>query len=232
MKSSERTQQLLGNIARLRRLQQRLPNEHDLAAVRADLERELGETVSRRGAARFLDVSHTALDRWIEGGDMPLVFTPEGRQRVPVGALLELKDRVAAGRVEGHRQLHHLEPVMREDRERAERMRPYRYVSPDNDSIGHGKAELRGLAYHRAIAGRLNRKMVQEAVHRTLRWRGEGRLDRRYAEQWLDLLARPIPEIRQAITEDSQRGRDLRQNSPFAGVLTERERRRILRAAG
>jgi CRISPR/Cas system-associated endoribonuclease Cas2 len=33
--------------------------------------------------------------------------------------------------------------------------------------------------------------------------------------------------VRRIIGEDSQRGRDLRQNSPFAGTLSEAERRRI-----
>jgi hypothetical protein len=41
-------------------------------------------------------------------------------------------------------------------------------------------------------------------------------------------LRRPLAEIREAIAADDQRGRDLRQNSPFAGALSEPERRRIL----
>jgi hypothetical protein len=53
-------------------------------------------------------------------------------------------------------------------------------------------------------------------------------MDDRYADQWEELLRRRLTEIRHAITADDQRGRDLRQNSPFAGVLSEPERRRIL----
>ncbi|MBA2523543.1 MAG: hypothetical protein H0V25_09475 [Solirubrobacterales bacterium] len=232
MKSSERTQWLLRDIARLRRLQQRLRNDLDLSAIRADLERELGETVSRRAAARFLGVSHTALDRWIEPGDLPLVPTPDGRVQVPVGALLELSERVEEGRARGDRQRHHLEPILQEDRERAERMRTYRYVPKDDGSTGHQRAERRSLAYHRAVAGRLTKKRVEDARHRTYRWMQDGRLDPRYGEQWLELLAEPVVVIKQAITEDSQRGRDLRQNSPFAGAISDRERRRLLEAVG
>jgi len=232
MKSSERTQRLLQNIARLRRLQERLRSDPDLAAVRADLESELGETVSRRAAARLLGVSHTALNRWIEHGDLPLVPTLDGHVQVPVGALLELNERVEEGRARGDRRRHHLEPVLQEDRERAERMRTYRYVPKDDGSVGHQRAERRSLAYHRAVAGRLTKKRVEEARHRTFKWLQEGLLDPRYGEQWLELLSESIPVIKEAITEESRRGHDLRQNSPFAGVLSDRERRRLLEAAG
>lgn len=70
--------------------------------------------------------------------------------------------------------------------------------------------------------------MVDEARHLIWQWRDEGRIDPRYAKRWEKVLSRPIPEIRKTIGEDSQRGRDLRQNSPFAGMLSEPERRKIL----
>ena len=38
----------------------------------------------------------------------------------------------------------------------------------------------------------------------------------------------PMGEIRKAIAADDERGRDLRQNSPLAGLLSEPERRKIL----
>lgn len=82
-----RKQQLFEDIARLRRIGRLMPDNEDLAAVRLGLERELGETVSRRLTARLLGVSHTALERWIKRGDVPLVFTPTGRQEIPVTSL-------------------------------------------------------------------------------------------------------------------------------------------------
>lgn len=233
MKRTERTQWLLENVARLRRLQRRLRHDQDLSALRIDLERELGETVSQRAAARFLEVSHTALSRWIDRGDLPLVPTPDQRVQVPVAALLSLRERVEEERAHGDRKRHHLEAVLEEDRERAERMRVCRYVpKEDESSSGHERAERRSLAYHRAVAGRLTGNLVDDARHRALKWIGEGRLDPRYGERWLELLSEPIPVIKEAIVEDSQSGRDLRQNSPFAGALTDRERRRLLEATG
>ena len=70
--------------------------------------------------------------------------------------------------------------------------------------------------------------MVEEALRLVWKWRDQGRIDSRYADQWEELLRMPVAEVRRAISEDSDRGRDLRQNSPFAGMLSEPERRRIL----
>jgi hypothetical protein len=70
----DRKQALFENIVRLRRAGREAPGSRDIASVRAALELELGETVSRRLAARVLGVSHTALDRWIKSGDLPVVY--------------------------------------------------------------------------------------------------------------------------------------------------------------
>jgi hypothetical protein len=69
--------------------------------------------------------------------------------------------------------------------------------------------------------------MVDDARHRLSQWREEGTIDPRYAARWDDVLSRSVAEVRRLIGEDSEAGRDLRQNSPFAGMLSEAERRRI-----
>jgi hypothetical protein len=216
------------NIARLRRAE-RDASSPELAAVRHDLEDSLGGTVSRNLAARLLGVSHTALNNWVSAGDVPVVISERGRKEVPVPVLLDLYERVAEERESGRRKRHLLEPPLVENRGRAKRMRPA--SGPEFEASGedgHRRAELRSLAYHRAIAARLRRPMVDEAARRVRRWREEGRVDRRYATRWLDLLERPVHEIRRVISADDQRGRDLRQSSPFAGLLSEPERRKIL----
>ena len=226
---TERKLGRLEQIARLRRAQHRGARDPDIATVRAELERELGETVSQRLAARFLGVSHTALQRWIKAGDMPLVFSASGREEVPVSSLLDLHERVERGRLRGRRRRHHLEPVLAEGRERADRVRADE-VAPECSSgeDGHSRADRRALAYHRAVAKRLNRKMIDEALHRVWKWRAEGKLNPRYADEWESILRRPVADVREAITSDSAAARDLRQSSPFAGMLSEPERRRIL----
>ncbi|MGH2913796.1 MAG: hypothetical protein ACRDMX_02290 [Solirubrobacteraceae bacterium] len=104
-----------------------------------------------------------------------------------------------------------------------------RRFQQDTERSGHERARARSLAYHRAVARRLRKPMVEEARHVLFRWRAQGRIDERYAERWEQLLSKPLAEIRLALVDDSQEYDDLRQNSPFAGLLSEPERRRIVR---
>jgi hypothetical protein len=227
-KERERT---LENIARLRRVERKSPSP-ELAAVREDLESQLGGTVSRSLSAKLLGVSHTALNNWVEAGGIPAVITKQGRKEVPIPALLELQDEVQRQRKSGRRKLHLLEPIMAEAQIRAERMHPGPLgPSPSRRSDPHRTAELRSLAYHRALAPRLRRPMVDEAQRKLRRWEEEGKIDPRYANAWEKVFALPVAEIRKAIIADDERGRGLRQNSPLAGLLSEPERRKILEQA-
>ncbi|MCP9488845.1 MAG: hypothetical protein MSC31_03110 [Solirubrobacteraceae bacterium MAG38_C4-C5] len=223
----ERRQELLENIARLRRVGREMPGNRDITAVRAALERELGETVSRRLAARVLGVSHTALGRWIKAGDLPVVYSPSGRVEVPVPALLDLHDSVEADRAGGALR-YPLTPTMTRQRDAARRMRVDDLKDLDRDDT-HDRARARSLAYHRAVGRRLSRPMIDEVRHVLARWREQGRIDARYASRWEQALNRPVAEIRRALLDESPEADDLRQNSPFAGLLSEAERRRIVR---
>lgn len=225
IRERERT---LENIARLRRAEKESPNA-DIASVREDLEAQLGGTVSRSLSAKLLGVSHTAFNNWIATGDLPVVISKGGRKEIPIPTLLELRERIAEERSAGRRRLHMLEPAMIEARQRAQRMRPGSVLSDvQRSSDPHRGPELRSLAYHRALAPRLRRPMVNEARRKLGRWTTEGRIHPRYAQLWEEVFALPMPEIRKVMTADDERGRDLRQNSPFAGLLSEPERRKIL----
>lgn len=228
MERGDRRSTLFDHLVRLRRVARHRPGDRDLAEVRAWLEAELGETVSRRFAARTLGVSHTALERWIQTGDIPTVYTSAGRVEIPVAALLDLYERVEQQRRSGTRTRHLLEPVMSENRNRALELRPLELVADVARGGGHRIAEIRSLAYHRALARRLGPEMVSEARQTLWKWLDQGRIDRRYAQLWEKVLVRPIGEIKLLIGEDTDLGRDLRQNSPFSGMLSEPERRRIV----
>jgi hypothetical protein len=218
----------LENISRLRRAEQQARTP-EVAMVREDLESQLGGTVPRSSAARLLGVSHTALNKWIASGDVPSVITKQGRKEVPIPPLLELRERVAEQRRSGRRKLHRLEPVMVEARRRAEQMRPPVAAEASRQRAEpHRAPELRGLAYHRALAPRLRRPMIEEAERKLRRWEEEGRADPRHAQSWREVFALPMPEIRTVVAADDERGRDLRQNSPLAGMLSEPERRKII----
>lgn len=53
---------------------------------------------------------------------------------------------------------------------------------------------------------------------------------RRWLDQWDELLSRPTDEIVTAMLARTQTGIDLRQMTPFAGVLSDAERRRAIRS--
>jgi hypothetical protein len=224
-------EQLIRNILRLRRAERATSAGEDIAAVRADLERAVGSTVSRALSARLLGVSQTALDRRIGQGEVPVVMTPRGRREIPLSALVGLVEAVEAQR-HAAREARPVAAVMRNRRADAARLDPHTAVPGTGSRSGHGSAEARSLAYHRAVAQRLDRATVEEARHRLRRWHREGRIDPRYAEPWERLLGGPLSTVRDVIGQDSQESRDLRQNSPFAGTLTTQERRRVLDAVG
>lgn len=230
MSRTDRKQQLFEDIVRLRRAERSSSEPRDIVAVRSHLEQELGGSVSRSLAARLLGVSHTGLQRWIDAGDVPVVVTPGGRQEVPISALIDLYEATESVRRSGQRRLHVMEPTIAEGRARAATLDPTRLLPPTEEASvdPHDRAERRNRAYHAAIARTLNRDTVRRALHQLWRWNEEGTIDPRYAEEWETVLGRPIPEIKQVLTEDSQWARDLRQNSPFAGALSEPERRKIL----
>lgn len=93
----------------------------------------------------------------------------------------------------------------------------------------HRLAEARSLAAHRVIAARLlaDPALLDQARARVDAWLTEGPDVHRYARAWRELLADNVEAVTQAIVEDSERGRALRQSTPFAGVLEPRERWRI-----
>lgn len=82
---------------------------------------------------------------------------------------------------------------------------------------------------HRLVAERLNVKVLDRARERVGGWLvGDGPVDRRWALQWVDLLDLPVADLKEKLVEDSEGMRDLRQSTPFAGVLEEDERQKIL----
>lgn len=227
MTAVDRKQQFFEALVQARRAGRKYPGSEEIAAVRGFLERELGPTVSRRMVARCLNVSHSAVTRWAASGDMPTVYTESGRSEVPVTVLLEFYDHAEAARGSGRR--HVLEAKVLADRAAADLLAPTKLVAGSRpDSAGHGRAELRALAYHRALAAKLRRAHVSDAKQTLQQWRREGRIDERYAERWERILSRSIPDIRGAISDDSPDASDLRQNSPFAGSLSEAERHKIV----
>lgn len=227
MASSLTREQLVRDAVRLRRAHHRQPLDEDLVAVRADIERAAGPTVGRAASARLLGVSQTALDRWIAAGDVPVVLTPQGRREVPLPALIGLLDALDSRRSDAER--HPLAALLRERRLRTTERSPLLSVPEEpTGAQSHRTADLRSLAYHHAVADRLDETIVADARVHLRRWREEGRIHRRYAETWEGLLAGSRTHLVQVLRADDDQAATLRQSSPFAGVLDEQERRELL----
>jgi hypothetical protein len=94
---------------------------------------------------------------------------------------------------------------------------------------------VRSLWLHRAVAGKLLAKpertltIARRNLRKLQQIHPRGQAARVLAE-WEQLLSAPtnLEAIAETLTSKSQRSRELRQSSPFAGVLTDRERAAIL----
>lgn len=94
----------------------------------------------------------------------------------------------------------------------------------------HRLLEARSLAMHAVIARKINRDPALLDIPRNnlKRWRARWNENTpAWFEEWSGIMARPWPEIAALITEPSENAARLRQSSPFAGVLTTVERKRI-----
>lgn len=222
------TLSLVENIVRLRRAERIRRAAPDVAPVRRQLESQLGPTLSRSRASRILGVSQTALDRWVQTGRLPVVTTPRGRREIPRQVVIELKESIDRLKRKGITR-HPLGAALTERRETAGMAGSVDGAADRGRlPIGHDTAARRGLAYHQAIADRLDERMVTDVRDRLDRLVTEGHFHPHYAERWREALALPIDQLAEAIAADTQDARDLRQNSPFAGILNEHERRRII----
>ena len=220
------TEKLVEGVVRLRRVigdaegEARTDIEHALAF----LEDSAPPTLNRSQAARILGVSHTAINRWIDKGDITTVPTPTGRHEVPLEQVLDL---VEAARDPGRKRgLAHA--VHGQRRGAAEIDVDSLLPRPGRTATGHRSPELRSLAYHRLVARHLDARTVDEARRRLWRWEERGRIHPRWARQWRTILEQPTEAIADVLAADTERSRALRQSSPFAGALTEHERRAVL----
>lgn len=97
----------------------------------------------------------------------------------------------------------------------------------------HRLLEARSLAMHVVIAQKIEREPELLHIPRDnlkrwkARWENEAPA---WYDEWCNIMSRPWPEIAAIITEPSEEGARLRQSSPFAGVLSAAERKRIYEA--
>jgi len=94
----------------------------------------------------------------------------------------------------------------------------------------HRRLDIRSLALHWRIMQKVSSEpALLDVAHRNLkRWtaRVSGR-DPTFLHEWEVILQQPWPVVAEFITNFSDKAVRLRQSSPFAGVLTVKERKQI-----
>ncbi len=90
----------------------------------------------------------------------------------------------------------------------------------------HGQIDERSWRLARAIADKLEAGDLTAGLARARavnrRWREQA--PSRLHGDWAEILQGDWPAIRAALLDESERGAQLRQNNPFCGILTPRER--------
>ena len=113
------------------------------------------------------------------------------------------------------------------------RWRPAAFAAPSPGLLKHRIIEARSLAMHCLIARKIaaDPGLLAAARRRLAAWAaryGDGAP--RALDEWRAILDRPWPVIAALITDAGESAARLRQSSPFAGVLTPSERRRVYEA--
>jgi transcriptional regulator with XRE-family HTH domain len=92
------------------------------------------------------------------------------------------------------------------------------------------REERRSLALHRAIGRRLlddPAAVLARARRNVLHMKAQGAGGAQLLREWQVLLDRPLPALVRTLTDPDPWARELRQVTPFAGILAAQERARI-----
>lgn len=91
----------------------------------------------------------------------------------------------------------------------------------------HSRLDERSLALHRRVGEKLadTPELLDIARDNLARWQAD--VTTIALAEWTEILCQPLETIIAALTERSERATRLRQSSPFAGILTDAERRSI-----
>jgi hypothetical protein len=99
---------------------------------------------------------------------------------------------------------------------------------------GHERIDRRSLALHRAIAGKIraNPSLIAIARDNLDRWSSTNGRSQPYWDTWREILDRPLGEVLDLMLEDSEHMTAMRRATPFAGILTPKERWEIYEQFG
>lgn len=109
---------------------------------------------------------------------------------------------------------------------------PARDSSPPSPYSDHRRLDARSLVLHALIAHKLARdpRLLDRARRNLDRWRAARGVEPAALAEWRAILKRPWREVAALLVDPGEDATRLRQSSPFTGVLTATERRRIYEA--
>jgi len=93
----------------------------------------------------------------------------------------------------------------------------------------HSRLDERSLAMHRLVAAKVQADpaLLDKARENVRRWQESDGSPKLALAEWEQILGGPVNQVAAFLAERSERATRLRQSSPFAGILTEAERRAI-----
>ena len=93
----------------------------------------------------------------------------------------------------------------------------------------HTRLDERSLALHQLVAEKLRAApaLLDKARANVRRWQEANESPSPALTEWAQILRSPANDVLALLTERSPRATRLRQSSPFAGILTEEERRAV-----
>jgi hypothetical protein len=96
-------------------------------------------------------------------------------------------------------------------------------------SSDHSRVDERSLAMHRLVAEkvRANPALLDRARENLRRWQKTDGSPSLTLAEWENILNNPASQVAEFLEERSEKAARLRQSSPFAGILTDAERRSI-----
>jgi hypothetical protein len=194
---------LFEGLIGLRRVRGRVVGDPDVDFAIKILEEELGEAVPQRTAAKAIGISSVEVAKLISSRKLAVVENVRGKSDVLLSALVAYVEQQtrAADEVAAAPSSSEVTPAEFEARSMANDIKQI--------------SEMRALAFHRALVRNLDRKMIDEAKARLDERRASGAISADLADQWDEALEKNISDLGAVMTEYSDRGKEMRENSPF-----------------
>jgi hypothetical protein len=187
----------------LRRLRNQIIGNPDVDLAIEVTEEELGESVPQRTAAKAIGISSVEVAKLISAKKLETVDNARGKADVSLIALIAYVEEQTRVAEEASAAASSSETPAAEFAAKS--------MSKDIKQI----SEMRALAFHRALVRNLDRAMIEDARQRLAERREDGTINEEIAAEWEEVLKKNVSDVGAVMTEYSDRGKELRESSPF-----------------